>query len=79
MRRNLKVTRTDTVTNEFPWEISGKAPIQIQIGRRKLRWTGQAVKEHPGIDTRKALNWNPLDKQKRGPPPQNNLVTRCTG
>ena len=78
MRRNLKVTRTDTVTNEVPWEISGKAPIQIQIGRRKLRWTGQAVKEHPGIDKRKALNCNPQEKQKRGPP-QNNLVTRCTG
>ena len=58
----MKVTWTDTGTNGVLWEISGKAPIQIQhsdtFGRTKWRWTGHAGKKHRGIVTRQALNWN---------------------
>ena len=66
-RRNLKVTWTDTGTNGVLWEISGKAPIQIQIGRTKWRWTGHARKKHRGIVTRQALNWNPQVLYLLGP------------
>ena len=66
-RRNVKVTWTDTGTNGVLWEISGKAPIQIQIGRTKWRWTGHARKKHRGIVTRQALNWNPQVLYLLGP------------
>ena len=66
-RRNVKVTWTDTGTNGVLWEISGKAPIQIHIGRRKWRWTGHAGKKHRGIVTRQALNWNPQVLYLLGP------------
>ena len=68
LRRILKISWTDRVTNEDLWKQASQEAIQIQIRRSKWRWIGHTLRKHPDSVTRQALKWNPQGKRKRGRP-----------
>ena len=68
LRRILKISWTDRITNEDLWKQASQEAIHIQIRRRKWRWIGHTLRKHPDSVTRQALKWNPQGKRKRGRP-----------
>ena len=68
LRRILKISWTDRVTNEMLWELAGEEPIITQISKRKWRWIGHILRKPANNITRQALRWNPQGKRKRGRP-----------
>jgi len=68
LRRILKISWTDMVTNEMLWERAGEEPIENQILRRKWRWIGHTLRKLADSFTRQVLCWNLQGKRKRGRP-----------
>ena len=68
LRRILKISWTDRVTNEMLWELAGEEPIITQISKRKWRWIGHILRKPANNITQQALRWNPQGKRKRGRP-----------
>ena len=68
MRSILKIKWQDKVRNEVIWERTGQKPIEEEIGLRKWRWIGHALRKPSNNITRQALQWNPQGKRGRGRP-----------
>ena len=68
LRRILKISWTDRVTNEMLWELAGEEPIITQISKRKWRWIGHILRKPANSITRQVPRWNPQGKRKRGRP-----------
>ena len=59
LRRILKISWTDRITNEILWERVGQEQVEIQILRRKWRWIDHTLRKPANSITRQALCWNP--------------------
>jgi len=60
----------DKVPNETLWTMTNQQPIDLQIKRRKWRWVGHTLRKDDKCTTKRALDWNPQGKRKRGRPRQ---------
>ena len=67
LRRILKISWTNWITNEMLWERAGKEPIEIQILRRKWRWIGHTLRKPANSITRHTM-LEPSGQEKGGSP-----------
>ena len=70
LRQILRLRWFDKVKNTDLWERASQKPMDVQIRERKWRWLGHTLRKDHGNTTRKALDWNPQGKRKRGRPKQ---------
>ena len=68
LRRLLRIRWTDKIKNEEVWRRTRQSPVGDEIGRRRWRWIGHALRKPGSSITRKALDWNPQGKRSRGRP-----------
>lgn len=68
LRRILRIRWPDKIRNEELWERTGQKMLSKEIGRRKWRWLGHTLRKPPESITRKALQWNPQGRRKKGRP-----------
>ena len=68
LRKILKVKWDDKIRNEEIWEKTSALPMEEELGRRRWRWIGHALRKPSNSITRQALNWNPQGARKRGRP-----------
>ena len=58
----------DKVTNKEVWRRAGQRPAEEEIGKRRMRWVGHTLRKENNSIPKKALDWNPQGKRKRGRP-----------
>jgi hypothetical protein len=63
LRRISNVRWSDVISNIVLWEKTGQKPIELQIKKRKWKWTGHTIREDQNAVERIVLDWNP---QARG-------------
>ena len=68
LRKILRIGWMDKITNEEVWRRARQRPAEEEIGRRRLRWVGHTLRKENNSIPKKALDWNPQGKRKRGRP-----------
>jgi hypothetical protein len=61
----MNIKWTDKITNEELWRIIQNKPIENQIKRRKLNWTGHTLRKEAGAMEKAAIDWNPQGYRRR--------------
>ena len=64
LRRIVNVKWTDSQQQHFVTK-TNQLPVEIEIKRRKLRWTGHTLRKPQSSITRQALTWNPQGKMEK--------------
>jgi hypothetical protein len=64
----MSETYLNTISNNSPWEIRKHKPTDIQIKKRKWRWTGHTLRKPAGAIKEVILDWNPQGARRRGRP-----------
>ncbi len=68
LRRILGIWWPNRISNQELWEQTNQIPPINQLKKRKWTWIGHTLRKGSGNITRKALQWNPQGKRKRGRP-----------
>jgi len=56
------------ISNEELWRRTREIEMSTQIRRRKWNWIGHTLRKGHEAIARKALDWNPKGKRRRGRP-----------
>ena len=68
LRRILRIWWPRRISNEELWEQTGQLPIEEEIKQRAWGWIGHTLRRPDGHVAKRALEWNPQGKRKRGRP-----------
>lgn len=69
LRRLLKITYRDRVTNEEVYRRAGVEPLHVQVTKRRFRFAGHILRLPDPRPARVAVLWNPKNgKRRRGRP-----------
>jgi hypothetical protein len=68
LRLILRIWWPNIISNKDLWRVTGQEDINLEIGRRKFRWIGHAIRKEDGEIPKAALLWNPQGSRKRGRP-----------
>jgi hypothetical protein len=55
-------------SNEDPWTVTNKQPIDVQIKKIKLKWIGHTSRKPTGPVEKTALDWNTQGARRCGRP-----------
>ena len=62
----LRIWWPNIISNKDLWRVTGQEDINLEIGKRKLRWIGHTLRKEDGEIPKAALLWNPQGSRKRG-------------
>ena len=68
LRRILRISWPETISNEELWQRTGQRPVEEEISHKRWKWIGHTLRKPTDSVTRQALTWNPQGKRKRGQP-----------
>jgi hypothetical protein len=68
LRKTLKIFWPEQITNNELWKLTKQIRIDLQIGKRKLRWLGHTLRKTSDDIARKDLERNPQGKWGSGRP-----------
>ena len=68
LRRILKISWQERVTNEEVLQMSGVRNLSDYVRRRRWQFIGHIMRKEPDNDCRTALTWTPEGRRKRGRP-----------
>jgi hypothetical protein len=68
LRRIYNIRWPERVRNEELWQRAGMEPVEKQVRRRKWGWIGHTLRKPNTNTTRRALQWNPQGKRRKGRP-----------
>ena len=59
---------TNKITNDELWRITQQKPIENQMKRRKLNWSGHTLCKEVRAIQKTAMDWNPHGYRRKGRP-----------
>jgi hypothetical protein len=68
LRYILRIWWPNIISNKDLWKVTGKEDINVEIRKRKFRWTGHTLRKEYGELPKAALLWNPQGNRKSGRP-----------
>ena len=68
LRNILRIWWPRKISNKELWRQTGQRPIEQEIRRRAWGWIGHTLRRPDGHVVKRALEWNPQGKRKRGRP-----------
>ena len=68
MRNILRIWWPRKISNKDLWSQTGQRPIEEEIRQRAWGWIGHTLRKPDGHVVKRALEWNPQGKRKRGRP-----------
>ena len=68
LRNILRIWWPKKVSNKELWRQTGQQPIEQEIRQRAWGWIGNTLRRPDGHVAKRALEWNPQGKRKRGRP-----------
>ena len=68
LRNILRIWWPKKVSNKELWRQTGQQPIEQEIRHRTWGWIGHTLRRPDGHLAKRALEWNPQGKRKRGRP-----------
>ena len=76
LRNNLRIWWPRNISNKELWRKTGHRPIEQEIRQRAWGWIGHTLRRPDGHVVKRALEWNPQGKRKRGRPDNAWRLTR---
>jgi len=70
LRNILRIWWPRKISNKELWKQTGQRPIEQEIRQRAWGWIGHTLRRPDGHLAKRALEWNPQGKRKRGRPQQ---------
>ena len=68
LRNILRIWWPRKISNKELWRQTGQRPIEQEIRQRAWGWIGHTLRRSDGHVVKRALEWNPQGKRKRGRP-----------
>ena len=68
LRNILRIWWPRKISNKDLWSQTGQRPIEEEIRQRAWGWIGHTLRKPDGHVVKRALEWNPQGKRKRGRP-----------
>jgi hypothetical protein len=68
LRYISRIWSPKTVSNKDLWKTKGQEDVNLEIRKRKFRWTGHTLRKDDGEIPKAVLQWNPQGSRKRGRP-----------
>ena len=68
LRNILRIWWPIKISNKELWRQTGQRPIEQEIRQRAWGWIGHTLRRSDGHVVKRALEWNPQGKRKRGRP-----------
>ena len=68
LRNILRIWWPRKISNKELWRQAEQRPIEQEIGQRAWGWIGHTLRRPDGHVVKRALEWNPQEKRKRGRP-----------
>ena len=66
LRNILRIWWPRKISNKDLWSQTGQRPIEEEIRQRAWGWIGHTLRKPDGHVVKRALEWNPQGKRKRG-------------
>ena len=68
INKSLRIWWPRKISNKELWRQTGQRPIEQEIRQRAWGWIGHTLRRPDGHVVKRALEWNPQGKRKRGRP-----------